>query len=431
MQDGPGLTPLRQRLDEEARAYADVLAAVDRLAQFRLPLENLPDVPELRRRLAAFYTTPPAPPAGGLLRGLWLRLRDRLTAHLTPRLDRQLELDAVLIRLLDGQIDEGARLHTELRELAAALVRYLQRVEPLVDARDRLSSALATTRSELILEAFDRRLESLTRRVDGLHALRERLEAVGAETRALRETLAESAPPPAVAAAALGAAEDAAYVAFENRFRGSREEIRERLTPYVALLREATPVIDLGCGRGELLELLHEAGIDARGVDGNASCVADCRARGLDVLQGDLVAFLRSLETASLGAVAAVQVAEHLPPRVLGELLRESQRALRPGGLLILETVNPRSVVGFLDVYTRDLSHERPLHPDTLRFLAAAAGFGDVRIEWRSPVEPAARLASVPVEGLPAATAQTLNENVERLNALLYAPQEYALIARR
>jgi hypothetical protein len=93
--------------------------------------------------------------------------------------------------------------------------------------------------------------------------------------------------------------------------------------------------------------------------------------------------------------------------------------------------VNPRSVVGLLEVFNRDLTHEKPLHPDTLSFLAAAAGFTDVRVELRSPVEPAARLQPVPTDGLPAPVAAALNENVARLNDLLYAPQEYVLLARR
>jgi O-antigen chain-terminating methyltransferase len=149
------------------------------------------------------------------------------------------------------------------------------------------------------------------------------------------------------------------------------------------------------------------------------------------VATGDLVEFLRSPPAGSLGGVFAAQVAEHLPPAALQALLRESHRALRPGGLLALETVNPRSVVGLLEVFNRDLTHEKPLHPDTLRFLAAAAGFSDVRIEMRSPIEPAARLQPVPADGLPAGAAAALNENIQRLNDLLYAPQEYVLLARR
>ena len=97
----------------------------------------------------------------------------------------------------------------------------------------------------------------------------------------------------------------------------------------------------------------------------------------------------------------------------------------------MLETVNPRSVVGFLEVYLRDLTHRTPLHPETLTFLAAAQGFTDVRVEMRSPVDPAGRLQDVPPEGLPPRAVDVLNENAARLNALLYGPQEYVLIARR
>jgi O-antigen chain-terminating methyltransferase len=149
------------------------------------------------------------------------------------------------------------------------------------------------------------------------------------------------------------------------------------------------------------------------------------------VSRGDLVVFLRERPAGSLGGVFAAQVAEHQAPAVLQALLREAHRALRPGGLLVLETVNPRSVVGLLEVFNRDLSHERPLHPDTLSFLAAAQGFSDVRIELRSPVDPASRLQPIPADGLTERTLEALNENIERLNALLYGPQEYALLARR
>jgi O-antigen chain-terminating methyltransferase len=143
------------------------------------------------------------------------------------------------------------------------------------------------------------------------------------------------------------------------------------------------------------------------------------------------VDFLREQPAASLGGVFASQVAEHLPPAVLQSAVAEAHRVLRPGGLLVLETVNPRSVVGFLEVYLRDLTHRTPLHPDTLSFLAAAQGFTDVRVEMRAPVDPAARLQDVPPEGLPPRVADVLNENAARLNALLFGPQEYVLIARR
>jgi SAM-dependent methyltransferase len=200
---------------------------------------------------------------------------------------------------------------------------------------------------------------------------------------------------------------------------------------YVALFEGLAPVVDLGCGRGEFLELLKEAGIAARGVEGNANVVRECREKGLDVVSGDLVDFLRTEKAGALGGVFAAQVAEHLPPPILQAMIAEAHRVLRPGGLLLLETVNPRSVVGLLEVFNRDLTHQRPLHPDTLSFLAAAVGFTDVRVEMRTPVEASARLQPVPAEGLPERTAAVLNENLERLNALIYGPLEYALYARR
>jgi O-antigen chain-terminating methyltransferase len=425
--ESPDLLALRKRLEEEESAYAAVLDAVDALAVFPLPLEALPDLPALKDRLNALWEAAPPPQGSGLSgrsrRGVW--------TVMAPALARQQEFNSTVVQLLNGYLDETARLHARLRDLVASLVRYLQRVLPVVDAKDRMATAHATTRAELILEAFDRRQESLGRRVEGLLALRDRVESLSEELRALRSTLAAGAPPPAVAQAAERAADDSVYVAFENRFRGSREDIRSHLASYVTYFDGLAPVVDLGCGRGEFLELLGEKGIAARGVEGNAHVVQECRERGLDVVHGDLLAFLRAEPAASLGGIFAAQVAEHLPPAVLQALFREAHRSLRPGGVLILETVNTRSVLAFLEGYLRDLTHERPLHPETLRFLASAHGFSDVRIELCSPVDPSMLLRPVPRDGLPEAAANVLDENVRRLNDLLFGPQDYALLARR
>ena len=427
MDDAGDLEGLRRKLEEHEKAYASLLDALDRLAAFRLPAEQLPEMHLQMARLNDLWERSLPPVSRGLGWGL-----PRIVWNvMEPALDRQRDFNSVLVQILNGYFDETARLHAHLRGVLGALVRYLQRVLPLVDARDRMATGLATTRAELVLAAFDRRQESLGRRLEGLMALRDRLEAVSAEVRGVRETLAAGAPPPAVAAAAVRAAEDSGYAAFEARFRGRPEELRERLASYLPLFAGRSPVVDLGCGRGEFLELLKARGIDAQGVEANAHAAADCRARGLDVSEGDLVDFLRAQGGASLGGVFAAQVAEHLRPAALQALLREAHRVLRAGGLLALETVNPRSVTGLLEVFNRDLTHEKPLHPDTLSFLAAAAGFTDVRVELRSPVDPAGRLQPVPTEGLPARAAEALNENVARLNDLLYAPQEYVLLARR
>ncbi len=422
------LAALRRRLEDEEAAYAEALAALDALAAYPLPEETGPEVRQLLGELNGLWSAAPTTGEPGLRGALAARVR----GVLAPVIERQGRFNEVLVRLLNAQLEHSARHDARLREMAGALVRYAQRVEPFTDARDHMRVARTPTQADQVLEVFAGRLEKMGQRLEGLAAVRDRIEALSEEVRAVRRGLEAGAPPPEVARATTRAADDSAYTAFENRFRGSREEIRGRQQDDVALFRGLAPVVDLGCGRGEFLELLRDEGIEACGVEGNANVVRECRDKGLDAVQGDLVAFLQEREAGSLGGIFAAQVAEHLPPPVLTALLAEAHRTLRSGGLLVLETPNVASALAFHDVFIRDLTHERPLHPDTLRFLAAAAGFSDVRIEMRNPVSEDVRLRFMPGSaGLAPPAVQVLNENVERLNALLYAPLDYALIARR
>jgi hypothetical protein len=167
----PALEELRSRLDAEETAYGEVLAALDALAAFALPAEAASEVRDRLRELNTLWAAP-EPPAGAGIAGA---LRKRAWAALAPALERQTAFNAALVQLLNARLDEEDRLHARLRELAAALVRYAQRVEPLLDARARIGTALATTRAELVLESFGRQLESCARRLDALKALGERL----------------------------------------------------------------------------------------------------------------------------------------------------------------------------------------------------------------------------------------------------------------
>ncbi|HSD66588.1 MAG TPA: hypothetical protein VLF95_07795, partial [Vicinamibacteria bacterium] len=157
--DHPAVEDLRNRLEAEENAYADVLAAVDRLAAFELPAEAAPEAREKLERLNALWATPAAAAGGGLTGAL----RRRVWDVVAPALARQAEFNAALVQLLNARLAQQDRLDARLRELASALVRYAQRVLPLLDARDRMVSALTTTRAELILEAFGRRLEDNAR----------------------------------------------------------------------------------------------------------------------------------------------------------------------------------------------------------------------------------------------------------------------------
>jgi uncharacterized coiled-coil protein SlyX len=160
----PALEALRARLAEEETTYAEVLAAIDRLSVLSLPTEAAPEIRERLAELNTLWTSAPAP-AGGGVTGV---IRRQVLRAMAPAIERQQAFNAALVQLLNGYVTQAELLHARLRELASALVRYAQRVEPVVDARDRVATALATTRSELLLEAFDRRLESLGRRLDAV-----------------------------------------------------------------------------------------------------------------------------------------------------------------------------------------------------------------------------------------------------------------------
>jgi len=164
------------------------------------------------------------------------------------------------------------------------------------------------------------------------------------------------------------------YAGFEDIFRGSEGFIQDRLRPYLSMLESQGPVLDVGCGRGELLSLLAQSGISATGVDIDESMLARADAKGLSVVLGDAVEYLDSLEKESLGAIVSFQVIEHLPVELLRHLLTSALRVLRPGGILIAETVNPHSPAA-LKTFWLDLTHVRPLYPESMLLLAKECGY--------------------------------------------------------
>jgi O-antigen chain-terminating methyltransferase len=178
-------------------------------------------------------------------------------------------------------------------------------------------------------------------------------------------------------------------------------------------------VLDLGCGRGEWLELLREKGLAAEGVDHNRVIVARCADLGLRVIEADLIEHLRGLSEASFGTVTAFHVIEHLPFSYLVDLIDEALRVLKPGGLMILETPNPANVQLACERFYFDPTHIRPLPSPLIRKLAEARGLCDIEI---LPLHPWPELSRVEEDG---------SELVRRFNALFYGPQDYAVIGRK
>jgi 2-polyprenyl-3-methyl-5-hydroxy-6-metoxy-1,4-benzoquinol methylase len=221
------------------------------------------------------------------------------------------------------------------------------------------------------------------------------------------------------------------YVGFEDRFRGSPESIRERLREYVPIFAGAADVLDVGCGRGEFLELLREQGVSARGIDANEAMVQVCREKGLRADAGDALAFLRAIPERSLGGLIAAQVVEHLEPSYLAAFLDAAFNALRPGAPIVLETINVASWFAFFQSYIRDITHVRPLHPETLKYLLVATGFHRVDVRYRVPYPEHEKLQPIPQNETLADSVETLNANVEKINRLLFTYLDYAAIGYR
>jgi len=210
--------------------------------------------------------------------------------------------------------------------------------------------------------------------------------------------------------------DDELYVALEDRFRGSREDIKKRFEtylPYVETVRDGL-LIDLGSGRGEWLELLREAGITARGVEQNRISIEKGRERGLEIVDGDALAHLRTLPDASVAAVTGFHIIEHVPIDALVRLLDEVMRVLRAGGLVIFETPNPENVLVGSNFFYLDPTHHHPLPSELMEFLLESRGFKRVEVLNLHPWD-AGRVAG---EG----------ELAERFNGFFFGPMDYAIL---
>jgi SAM-dependent methyltransferase len=241
----------------------------------------------------------------------------------------------------------------------------------------------------------------------------------------VRRSLPE--PPTADDLARQPEAWDRLYNAFEDLQRGSFEDIQKRLEVYLGDLPVGDePVVDIGCGRGEWLELLRQKGIYAYGVDNNPEVATRAASRGLDVRTENGLDHLRAVGERTLSAVTAFHVAEHLPLDVLIELIDLSLRALKPGGRLILETPNPANLAVGSSTFWLDPTHLRPLPSDLLSFLVESRGFTDVE------VRPLVR-GELPINaaGVDAAADPVLTQLVNVVNHHLGAAADYAVLGTR
>jgi SAM-dependent methyltransferase len=356
-----------------------------------------------------------------------------------------------------GPLEEGqAGLRAELaaarrdvEEATARLADLTHTVGEQQHNQELLKGELWDTRVQIT--DFSRQLTADARLVTAGGRIADLKDAVGALERRMRKMDRPAAPSSASGTSAAGpvaapagpgpSAGDAAgiedissalfdYVGFERRFRGDPEVINGVLHDrYAEVLRAHQPVVDIGCGRGELLELLARDGIEVIGVEPDPGMAAEARARGITVHEMLASDYLERVEDGSLGAVITTHVVEHLPLNVLVDFLEKSAQKLRPGGVFIAETPNPATLIVLGSHFIMDPTHVWPLHPDLLSFLCESAGFRQVRAEFVSPADTLHLPLGNGSDTVDPELGRRVDEGFARLNQVLFGPQDYAVFA--
>jgi SAM-dependent methyltransferase len=265
--------------------------------------------------------------------------------------------------------------------------------------------------------------------------LRDQVNALGKRIRLLDQAMVhgsglDTSPPGTVRSSELESDRELDlfdYVAFERRFRGDSDEVlKAQSDRYFERLATHPPVIDVGCGRGELAALLTQHDVEVVGVEPDLGMAAEARSRGVDVRTTDGASFLESCGSSSLGAIFSSHVAEHMPFDELLHLVHLSVEKLKPGGIFLAETPNPAALIVLGNSFILDPTHLRPIHPALFAFVCETAGFRDVRLEFYSP---ATDYHIRPIDA--GHEFSELNSDLERLNDVLFGPQEYAVIATK
>ncbi len=277
------------------------------------------------------------------------------------------------------RVPEMNRFNRRVRWLARAVARTMIYLTQVITTPQRMFNQSVIQALHLTVRLQDQQIERLERSLAevarGLSFQQREMErlALGIPAEAQKSASGDSPSPTHLL--------DPLYVAFEDHFRGTPQDVRRSLEVYLPLISETgagkpgRPVLDLGCGRGEWLALLAENGLQASGVDSNRLMVQTCSEQGVPAREGDLFDQLRQTADESIGAVTAFHLVEHLSFDNLVRLLDEMLRVLRPGGLVIVETPNARNLLVSGGDFYRDPTHRNPLHPDSLVMLARSRGF--------------------------------------------------------
>jgi SAM-dependent methyltransferase len=344
--------------------------------------------------------------------------------YVDPIISRQTEFNASTVRLHTQYSQKNIDLECKISLQREELIQKVSQLEEkLTQNVSRLEEDLNTNIQKYIdakfREVFSNLDKDLQLRIGLTQILEEQMHKLS-----LQKSIASEPT----------SLKDVNYFLFEEQFRGSREVIKERQQAFLPFFENCSHVLDIGCGRGEFLELLKDHNIRSVGVDLDPDMIAYCRSRQLEVDQSDAIVYLEKMSDKSLDGIFIDQVVEHLEPDYLIRLLALCHQKLKFGYYIVVETVNPLSFMSFVNFYI-DLTHKRPVHPETLQFLISAAGFRETEKKFFSKVSEASRLKKIIISPeLDESTrknAEVNNQNIEILNTILFGFQDYAIIGKK
>jgi O-antigen chain-terminating methyltransferase len=322
-------------------------------------------------------------------------------------------------------LDSDVRvLHSTWELLDIEYVTHRRLLGPLVV---RLRGLLRRALNPLLLRQEAHNAAS-TRAIAALDTRVAELEFALDEAAAALETLLAS--PRSFEGASGLAARELNLLVLEDEFRGDEPEITRRQQDYVGLFDRRRAVVDLGCGRGEFLALLRDAGVGARGVDTDPAMVERCREKGLDVSVDDAESFLASLRDATLDGIFVAHVIEHFEPQSVIHLVELSAAKLESGGILVFESPNPRSLLT-LSSFWLDFTHVRLYDPYAVAWLLRSRGFAVNDVRFYLPGDETLRLPEIPADVTSSSQAEEFNQRIGLLNDFVYGPRDYAVVAVR
>jgi len=389
-------------------------------------ISNLHSLSDITR--SPYIISSHRPLIGRLLLHARLLVNEEIKRYVDPLLTKQSGWNRIVSQVLQCEINQITEIESKVTEIESKVTEIESKVTEIESKVTEIESLIQTGN---ISENIQKKIQGeFSRQMSGiLQGAEEELKALSTFQKIINSNQFEKSKD-----GRIKLNETLNYLSFEDRFRGSRDYIKNQQTLFLDYFLGCSHVLDIGCGRGEFLELMRENGIIARGVDTDKNMVASCRTLDLDVTLQDALTYLENLEDKSLDGIFIDQVVEHLEPPYLIQLLELCAQKMKSGGYIIVETVNPLSFTSFANFYI-DISHVKPVHPATLQYLMSNVGFEEINVRFTSIVEEGKKLQEIcPYNNEYkhfCIDSEILNKNISKINAILFGAQDYAVIGRK